>query len=53
MGIFDEIKEIGGSMMGGEHAGALSAIAEYIKARKLEGCRDCRACFRKKGWAGW
>lgn len=52
MGIFDESKEIGGSMMGGEHAGALSAITEYINSPQVGGLSGLQSMFQEKGLGG-
>ena len=51
MGIFDEIKEVaglGGSALGEQHAGALSAVMEYVNSPQVGGVAGLQRMFQKK-----
>jgi uncharacterized protein YidB (DUF937 family) len=55
MGIFDEIKEVGGSMLGNggeQHAGALSAVMAYINSPEVGGISGLQSKFQEKGLGG-
>ena len=52
MGIFDEIEKVGGSMLGAEHTGALSAITDYINSPQVGGISGLQRIFQEKGLGG-
>jgi uncharacterized protein YidB (DUF937 family) len=52
MGIFDEIKQMGGSLIGDQHAGALSAITDYINSPQVGGISGLQKVFQEKGLGG-
>ncbi|HEX4380106.1 MAG TPA: YidB family protein [Candidatus Acidoferrum sp.] len=57
MGIFDEIEKVGGSVLGGstlggEHAGALSAVTDYINSPQVGGISGLQKMFQEKGLGG-
>jgi uncharacterized protein YidB (DUF937 family) len=52
MGIFDEVEKIGGSMLGGEHAGAMSAVTDYINSPQVGGISGLQKMFQEKGLGG-
>jgi uncharacterized protein YidB (DUF937 family) len=55
MGIFDEIKAVtnlGGSALGEQHAGALSAVMEYINSPQVGGISGLQSMFHDKGLGG-
>jgi uncharacterized protein YidB (DUF937 family) len=55
MGIFDEIKEVaglGGSALGEQHAGALSAVMEYVNSPQVGGVAGLQRMFQEKGLGG-
>jgi uncharacterized protein YidB (DUF937 family) len=57
MGIFDEIEKVGGSVLGGsalgtEHAGALSAVTDYINSPQVGGISGLQRMFQEKGLGG-
>jgi uncharacterized protein YidB (DUF937 family) len=49
MGIFDEVEKIGGSLIGGQHAGAMSAVTEYINSPQVGGISGLQKMFEEKG----
>jgi uncharacterized protein YidB (DUF937 family) len=52
MGIFDEVEKVGGSMLGEQHAGALSAVTEYINSPQVGGISGLQKMFEEKGLGG-
>ena len=52
MGIFDEVQKIGGSLLGEQHAGALSAITDYINSPQVGGISGLQKVFQEKGLGG-
>src|SRR5580704_6008710 len=52
MGIFDEIEKVGGSMLGEQHAGALSAVTAYINSPQVGGISGLQMMFEEKGLGG-
>ncbi|HEX3117903.1 MAG TPA: YidB family protein [Candidatus Acidoferrum sp.] len=52
MGIFDEVQKIGGSLLGENHAGALSAITDYINSPQVGGISGLQKMFQEKGLGG-
>ena len=55
MGIFDEMKAVtnlGGSALGEQHAGALSAVMEYINSPQVGGISGLQQKFQEKGLGG-
>ncbi len=52
MGIFDEVEKIGGSLIGEQHAGALSAVTEYINSPQVGGISGLQKMFEEKGLGG-
>jgi uncharacterized protein YidB (DUF937 family) len=55
MGIFDDIKvvtNLGGSGIGEQHAGTLSAIMEYINSPEVGGISGLQQKFQEKGLGG-
>jgi uncharacterized protein YidB (DUF937 family) len=52
MGIFDEVEKIGGSLIGEQHAGALSAVTEYINSPQVGGISGLQKVFQEKGLGG-
>ncbi|HEY2821542.1 MAG TPA: YidB family protein [Candidatus Acidoferrum sp.] len=52
MGIFDEIQQVGGSLLGGEHTGALSAVTDYINSPQVGGISGLQKMFQEKGLGG-
>src|SRR5580693_3383170 len=52
MGIFDEIEKVGGSMLGEQHAGALSAVTDYINSPQVGGISGLQKMFEEKGLGG-
>ena len=52
MGIFDEVEKIGGSLLGEQHAGALSAVTEYINSPQVGGISGLQRMFQEKGLGG-
>ena len=52
MGIFDEVQKIGGSLLGEQHAGALSAITDYINSPQVGGLSGLQKMFQEKGLGG-
>jgi uncharacterized protein YidB (DUF937 family) len=55
MGIFDDIKAVtnlGGSALGEQHAGTLSAIMEYINSPQVGGISGLKQKFQEKGLGG-
>ena len=55
MGIFDEMKAVtnlGGSALGEQHAGALSAVMEYINSPQVGGIAGLQQKFQEKGLGG-
>ena len=52
MGIFDEVEKIGGSLLGNNHAGALSAVTDYINSPQVGGLSGLQKMFQEKGLGG-
>jgi uncharacterized protein YidB (DUF937 family) len=52
MGIFDEVEKIGGSLLGEQHAGALSAVTDYINSPQVGGISGLQKMFQEKGLGG-
>ena len=52
MGIFDEVEKMGGSLLGEQHAGALSAVTEYINSPQVGGISGLQKMFQEKGLGG-
>jgi uncharacterized protein YidB (DUF937 family) len=54
MGFLDEIKSVTnlGSSLTGEHAGALSAVMEYINSPQVGGISGLQTMFQQKGLGG-
>ena len=52
MGIFDEVEKMAGGMLGGEHAGALSAVTDYINSPQVGGISGLQKMFQEKGLGG-
>jgi uncharacterized protein YidB (DUF937 family) len=55
MGIFDDIKaatNLGGSVLGEQHASALSAVMEYINSPQVGGISGLQQKFQEKGLGG-
>jgi uncharacterized protein YidB (DUF937 family) len=52
MGIFDEVEKIGGSLIGEQHAGALSAVTAYINSPQVGGISGLQKMFEEKGLGG-
>jgi uncharacterized protein YidB (DUF937 family) len=55
MGIFDDIKAVtnlGGSAPGEQHAGALSAVMEYINSPQVGGISGLQQKFQEQGLGG-
>jgi uncharacterized protein YidB (DUF937 family) len=52
MGIFDEVEKMGGSLLGEQHAGALSAVTDYINSPQVGGISGLQKMFQEKGLGG-
>lgn len=55
MGIFDEVMAVAGlagSAQSGQHAGALSAIMEYVNSPQVGGLTGLQQKFQEKGLGG-
>src|SRR5262249_15484310 len=55
MGIFDDIKAatgMGGGALQGQHAGALSAILDYVNSPQVGGISGLQKMFQEKGLGG-
>ena len=52
MGIFDEVEKMAGGMLGGDHAGMLSAVTEYINSPQVGGVSGLQKMFQEKGLGG-
>jgi uncharacterized protein YidB (DUF937 family) len=52
MGIFDEVEKMGGAMLGGQHAGAISAVTDYINSPQVGGISGLQKMFEEKGLGG-
>src|SRR5215470_5563140 len=55
MGIFDDIKAatgLGGGALQGQHAGALSAILDYVNSPQVGGISGLQKMFQEKGLGG-
>jgi uncharacterized protein YidB (DUF937 family) len=55
MGILDDLKSVtnlGGSALGEQHAGTLSAIMEYINSPQVGGISGLQQKFQEKGLGG-
>ena len=55
MGILDDLKAVtnlGGSALGEQHAGTLSAIMEYINSPQVGGISGLQQKFQEKGLGG-
>ena len=55
MGIFDDIKAVtglGGGALQGQHAGALSAILDYVNSPQVGGISGLQKMFQEKGLGG-
>ena len=52
MGIFDEVEKMAGGMLGGDHAGALSAVTDYINSPQVGGISGLQRMFQEKGLGG-
>jgi uncharacterized protein YidB (DUF937 family) len=55
MGILDDLKAVtnlGGSALGEQHAGTLSAIIEYINSPQVGGISGLQQQFQEKGLGG-
>ena len=51
MGLLDEVKGMSG-MLGGDHAGMLSAVTEYINSPQVGGISGLQKVFQEKGLSG-
>src|SRR5215470_16468982 len=53
MGILDDMKEMGGSLLGGgDHSGMLSAVTDYINSPQVGGLSGLQKMFQEKGLGG-
>jgi uncharacterized protein YidB (DUF937 family) len=52
MGIFDEVEKMAGGMLGGDHAGMLSAVTDYINSPQVGGISGLQKVFQEKGLGG-
>jgi uncharacterized protein YidB (DUF937 family) len=52
MGIFDEVEKMGGALLGEQHAGALSAVTDYINSPQVGGISGLQKMFEEKGLGG-
>jgi uncharacterized protein YidB (DUF937 family) len=51
MGLLDEVKGMAG-MFGGDHAGAMSAVTDYINSPQVGGITGLQKMFQEKGLGG-
>ena len=52
MGIFDEVEKMGGALIGENHAGAMSAVTDYINSPQVGGISGLQKMFQEKGLGG-